>query len=55
MPIAARLKTTLFGAIMTVAAALVPHGAEAVNIKEVTSAGGITAWLTDAVRSVFPQ
>ena len=47
MSIALSLKTTLFGAIMTLAAALVPHGAEAVNIKEVTSPGGISAWLVE--------
>lgn len=47
MPIASPLKTTLFGAIMIVATALVPHGAEAVTIKEVTSAGGIKAWLVE--------
>ncbi len=47
MPIAAPLKTTLFGAIMTIAAALHPHGAEAVNIKEITSPGGIKAWLVE--------
>ena len=32
---------------MTIAAALHPHGAEAVNIKEVTSPGGIKAWLVE--------
>ena len=41
------LKTTLFGAIMTIAAALHPHGAEAVNIKEIISPGGIKAWLVE--------
>lgn len=47
MPIAASLKSTLFGAIMTVAATLVPQGADAVLIKEVTSPGGIKAWLVE--------
>jgi zinc protease len=47
MPTASPLKTTLFGAIMTIAAVLVPHGAEAVAIKEVTSPGGIKAWLVE--------
>ncbi|MDH3196453.1 MAG: insulinase family protein, partial [Hyphomicrobiales bacterium] len=47
MPIALPFKTTLLGAIMTIAAALVPPGAEAVNIKEVISPGGITAWLVE--------
>jgi len=47
MPIALPFKTTLLGAIMTIATALVPPGAEAVNIKEVISPGGITAWLVE--------
>jgi zinc protease len=36
----------LFGAFMTIAATL-PRPAEAVNIQEVTSPGGITAWLVE--------
>jgi zinc protease len=47
MPVVILLKTILFGAIMTLAAALVPSGAEAVSIKEVTSPGGVKAWLVE--------
>jgi zinc protease len=36
----------LFGAFMTIAATL-PRPAEAVNIQEVTSPGGVTAWLVE--------
>ena len=47
MPFIPPVKTIVLGAIMTIAAAIVPPAAEAVSINEVTSPGGIKAWLVE--------